>query len=106
MAPTVMTLEAAPGEPMVDVPGPLLPAATVTTMPASHAALTFRDVESVPSEGAVFGIPMLSDMTLMPYVALFATTQSIPASILAWVDCPLQSITFTPTRAAPGATPR
>jgi hypothetical protein len=39
-APTVITYGTLPGTPMVIGVGPRLPAATTTTMPAFHAAMT------------------------------------------------------------------
>ncbi len=65
-APTVMTLLAAAGEPTVYLSGPLFPAATQTTMPASQALLTAWLRESVPSE--LWLEPRERLMTLMLYL--------------------------------------
>src|ERR687893_193275 len=50
IAPTLSAPAAAPGEPMVHVPGPSLPAATATTRPAACALFTASEAASVPAE--------------------------------------------------------
>ena len=49
IAPTVITSFASPGEPIVQVSGPSLPAATVTIRPTPQAALTASESAPKPS---------------------------------------------------------
>ncbi len=104
MLPTVSAFGAAPGDPTVHWPGPSLPAAVAITSPASLAASSACESASAPSEQP--GEPSERLTTLIPYVALFATTHW--RALISADDDPLpaESRIFTPTSAAPGATPR
>src|SRR5436305_4893287 len=64
IAPTVIAAAASPGSPTVHGPGPLLPAATVTTSPAATAALIAWERADVPSPHPV--APRLRLITRMP----------------------------------------
>ena len=103
IAPTVIAAAAAPGEPTVQAAGPLLPAATTTTIPAAAAAFTALEIASVPSEQP--SAPSDRLITRIPYVALLATAQVMPAMTVASVPDPELSSTLIPTSAARGATP-
>src|ERR687896_136302 len=103
IAPTVSAFGAAPGPPIVQGAGPLLPAATRTTRPAATAASAASDAESVPSEHSLSPSERL--IASIPYVALFSTTHWMPETTPAVEPEPPAARTFTPTSAAPGATP-
>jgi hypothetical protein len=103
IAPTVKASAAAPGLPIVQVPAPSLPAATATVRPAACAAFTASESASAPP--AQPAAPSDRLIASIPYVARFWTTHSMPLMMSSVQPLPAESRTFTPTSAAPGATP-
>src|SRR5918999_644861 len=103
IAPTVVAYLATPGELTVAAAGPAFPAATNGVRPAAASLLVSTDVVSVPCVRPVDEMLMLTRS--IPYVALLASTHSIPASTAA-CSAPHSKPTLTDTIAAPGATPR
>jgi hypothetical protein len=103
-APTVIASGSSPGETIVPLNGPELPADVTTVMPACHAVSTawsrgFRTVDVVgiaPSE--MFNTPIL-------YCAWWATTQLMPEMTVARSVMPVAPATLTATSLAPGASP-
>ena len=79
-SPTVMTFRLIPGVVIVCAAGPLFPAATTTTYPASHAASTPRT--SAESSLIPFGVKEPTDILIIriPYWLPFWRTQRSPAS--------------------------
>src|SRR5438874_5716948 len=101
---TVSAFAAAAGEPTVDAAGPLFPAATTGRIPRSAAVFTIADRVSVPLDGPT--LPKLMLMMRMLYV-VFLSMHHCTAEMIADVEpVPDEFIALTPTRAAPGATPR
>src|SRR3989338_2586595 len=99
-APTVIGALAHPGDNIVLLYGPLLPAATTTTTHFATALSTAFDIASVPSHVCNLA-PRLMLITSAPLL----TAQSIPDIILDVYPEPYLFRTFTLKRFAPYATP-
>ena len=104
MALTVMASGSSPGDRMVPLNGPALPAETTTTMPAFHAASTAWSSGSA-LVGPVGCAPSDRLMTSMPSLALLAMAQEMPWMTWPTVVAPSAPATFTATRLAAGASP-
>ena len=83
---------------------PSLPAAVMTTMPASQARSTASSsIRSVA--GSVVGALKASARTLMSYRSALATTQSMPLMRSSGITEPSRPATLTDTMPASGASP-
>ena len=104
MAPAVMTSGSSPGEVIVPLFGPVLPADATTTMPAFQAASTARSSGLVTDDGKG-GAPIEMLSTWMPSEPRFCTAHCTPAMTVARSVEPDAPEALIDTRLAPGASP-
>src|SRR6185312_4211589 len=99
-----MTSGSSPGDRIVPLEGPELPAATVTAIPLFQAYSTAWSSGSV-AVGPVGTAPRDRFRTSMLYLCSFFTAQSMPWMIEEIVVAPVAPATLMETRLAPGASP-
>ena len=103
-APTVMTSGSSPGDRMVPLNGPALPAEATTVMPASHTADTARSSGLITVDSLDWK-PSDRLSTLIWYSTWWSTAHCKPWMIVPRSVSPFAPATLIDTRLAPGASP-